>query len=148
MPINSDKPQLWKADVSASVDLYNSWFLATAPETFRESTAKSTERVRSAFMQTDDLRSITAATLEQSPAVLSTLRMSTAPPIARDRLIGLAAVSSTVVKRMEEGSMPVRQPLLFLVHFNLLAGQGVPGLTIDCVHAYDILASHGGDGTV
>ena len=110
MPINSDKPQLWKADVSASVDLYNSWFLATAPETFRESRAKSTERVRSAFMQTDDLRSITAATLEQSPAVLSTLRMSTAPPIARDRLIGLAAVSSTVVKRMEEGSMPVRIP--------------------------------------
>src|SRR5207253_10653839 len=109
---------------------------------------KTTERVRSAFKQTDQSRSIPTVTLQHRPVVLSSLRMSTAPTNSRDRLIGLAAVSSTVVKRMEEGSMPVRQHLLFLVHFNLLAGQGVPGLTIDCVHAYDILASHGGDGTV
>jgi hypothetical protein len=34
--------------------------------------------------------------------------MSTAPPIARDRLIGLAGVNRTVVKRMEEGKIPVR----------------------------------------
>ncbi len=34
--------------------------------------------------------------------------MSTAPPIARDRLIGLAGVNRTVVKRMEEGAIPVR----------------------------------------
>ncbi len=108
MPINSDKPHLWKADVAASVDLYNAWFLSAAPTAFRKSRAKSTEKVRVAFVQTEDLTSITVATLENNPAVLSTLRMSTAPPIARDRLIGLAGVNRTVVKRMEEGAIPLR----------------------------------------
>jgi hypothetical protein len=103
MPINSDKPHLWKADVSASVDLYNDWFLTAAPVAFRESRAISTGKVRLAFKQTEDLNSITLDTLERNPAVLSTLRMSTAPPIARDRLIGLAGVNRTVVRRMEEG---------------------------------------------
>jgi hypothetical protein len=30
MPVNADKSHLWKADVTLSVDLYNSWFLAYA----------------------------------------------------------------------------------------------------------------------
>ena len=110
MPINSDKPHLWKADVMASVDLYNTWFLSAAPTAFQESRARSTERVRGAFAATNDLRSITVATLEKTPATLSVLRMSTAPPIARDRLIGLAGVNRTVVKRMEEGIFPTRIP--------------------------------------
>src|SRR5712691_11812055 len=108
MPINSNKPDIWKADLAASVDLYNNWFLSAAPAAFRESRAKSSEKVRKAFNQTNDLSSINVETLERNPATLSTLRMSTAPPIARDRLIGLAGVNSTVVKRMEEGAIPVR----------------------------------------
>lgn len=108
MPINSNKPEIWKADVAASVDLYNNWFLSAAPIAFRESRSKSSEKVRKAFNQTDDLTSINVETLERNPAALSTLRMSTAPPIARDRLIGLAGVNRTVVKRMEEGAIPVR----------------------------------------
>jgi type II restriction enzyme len=82
MPITSDKPQLWKiwkADVSASVNLYNNWFLAAAPAAFRESRAQSTEKLRLVFIQTEDLTSVTLATLERNPAVLSTLRMSSAP---------------------------------------------------------------------
>jgi hypothetical protein len=110
MPINSDKPHLWKADVMASVDLYNTWFLSAAPAAFQESRARSTERVKVAFAETDDLRSITNGTLEKSPSSLSVLRMSTAPPIARDRLIGLAGVNRTLVKRMEEGVLPARMP--------------------------------------
>jgi hypothetical protein len=110
MPINSDKPHLWKADVMASVDLYNMWFLSAAPAAFRESRARSTERVKVAFAETDDLQSITIGTLERSPSALSVLRMSTAPPLARDRLIGLAGVNRTVVKRMEEGVIPTRIP--------------------------------------
>jgi len=94
----------------ASVDLYNTWFLSAAPAAFQESRARSTERVKAAFAETDDLLSITIGTLERSPSALSVLRMSTAPPIARDRLIGLAGVSRTVVKRMEEGVLPTRIP--------------------------------------
>ena len=92
----------------ASVDLYNSWFLAAAPKAFQEGRARSTERVKAAFAETDDLQSITIGTLERSPSVLSVLRMSTAPPIARDRLVGLAGVNRTIVKRMEEGILPAR----------------------------------------
>jgi type II restriction enzyme len=28
MSINADKPHRWKADIAASVDLFNQWFLA------------------------------------------------------------------------------------------------------------------------
>ena len=31
MSINADKPHLWKADIAASVDLFNTWFLEFAP---------------------------------------------------------------------------------------------------------------------
>ena len=30
MAINADKPHLWKADIAASVDLFNQWFLLFA----------------------------------------------------------------------------------------------------------------------
>ena len=36
MPINSDKPHLWKADVAQSIDFYNDWFLRFAPGTYRK----------------------------------------------------------------------------------------------------------------
>jgi hypothetical protein len=36
MPINSDKPHLWKADVSQSIDFYNDWFLRFAPGAYRK----------------------------------------------------------------------------------------------------------------
>ena len=36
MPINSDKPHLWKADVAQSIDFYNDWFLRFAPDTYRK----------------------------------------------------------------------------------------------------------------
>jgi hypothetical protein len=44
---------------------------------------------------------ITAEILRANPAVLPMLRMATAPPIARDRLIGLAGVSPNLVRSME-----------------------------------------------
>jgi hypothetical protein len=31
MPINADKPHLWKQDIAASVDQFNRWFTATGP---------------------------------------------------------------------------------------------------------------------
>jgi hypothetical protein len=33
--INADKPHLWKADIAASVDRFNQWFMEFAPEAFR-----------------------------------------------------------------------------------------------------------------
>ncbi|MGH2397932.1 MAG: XamI family restriction endonuclease, partial [bacterium] len=116
MPINADKPHLWKGDVAASVDLFNAWFLKFAPQTFRDTRAKTTEQVKSALTSLDNLRSITPDVLKNQLGVLPTLRMSTAPPIARDRLIGLAGASPNVVSSLEAGRLPMRMSPAQLDH--------------------------------
>jgi hypothetical protein len=104
--INADKPHLWKADIAASVDQFNQWFMRFAPSAFRSTRVKTTERVKAALLATRDLRSLDVATLKSNPNALSTLRMCTAPPLAVDRLIGLANASKNLVGRMEEGKLP------------------------------------------
>jgi len=101
MPINSNKPELWKADIAQSVDFFNKWFMQFAPKAFRETRTQTTEQVLTALKSTQNLTNITARVLQQNPSVLAMLRMATAPPIARDRLIGLAGVSPNLVKSME-----------------------------------------------
>ena len=61
----------------------------------------ATSAVEEALTLTDNLTRIDAGSLREHPHVLQMLRMSTAPPIARDRLIGLAGVSPGLVKSME-----------------------------------------------
>jgi hypothetical protein len=64
-----------------------------------------------ALLLTENLTNIRPETLQANPSVLSMLRMATCPPIARDRLIGLARVAKSVVDRMEvAGKLPVRLP--------------------------------------
>lgn len=105
--INADKPHRWKADIAASVDQFNKWFIEFAPVTFRETRATTTEQVKGALLSLQDMANITPATLMTYPGILPTLRMSTAPPLARDRLIGLAGVPGSLVQTMEEGKVPV-----------------------------------------
>ena len=101
MPVNLNKPHLWKADVAASVDMYNAWFLAFAPKAFRETRVRTTKLVEATLKATDNLKDVSPELLSEHPEVLSTLRMSTCPPIAVDRLIGLAGVDDNLVKQME-----------------------------------------------
>lgn len=108
--INADKPQRWKQDIAASVDLYNNWFVEFAPLTYRQTRAKTTDMVKESFALTQDMYSVTPAVVQQYPTILPTLRMSTAPPIARDRLIGLAGVSPGLVHSLERGELPRRTP--------------------------------------
>lgn len=108
MPVNVDKPDRWKEDVAASVDLYNSWFLKFAPKTYVDTRLKTTQQVDDALRATDNLTNIEPATLRANPTVLPMLRMATAPPIAKDRLIGLAQVTPNTVRRMERGQIPRR----------------------------------------
>jgi hypothetical protein len=101
MAVNLDKPQKWKADIALSVDMYNDWFMKFAPVAFRTTRIETTKSVEAALKASDNLTNIKPALLRKHPEILSTLRMSTCPPIAVDRLIGLAGVSSTLVKSME-----------------------------------------------
>ncbi len=109
MAVNRDKPDRWKPDIAQSVDMYNTWFMNFAPQAFRETRVKVTEVVASTLKATNNLKNLEPEILRQNPGILPTLRMCTCPPIARDRLIGLAGVSKGVVDRMEVGGkLPVR----------------------------------------
>lgn len=102
MPVNLDKPQKWKSDVAKSVDMYNDWFMNFAPVAFRETRIQTTIDVEAALTSTENLTNVRPTLLRKHPEILPTLRMSTCPPIAVDRLIGLARVSPTLVKTMEK----------------------------------------------
>lgn len=108
MPVNLDKPQNWKADIAKSVDMYNQWFMNFAPKAFRDTRIVATKDVETALANTANLTDVTPDILRKWPGVLPTLRMSTCPPLAVDRLIGLAGVPASLVKNLEQNRLPVR----------------------------------------
>lgn len=110
MSINRDKPDLWKNDILQSVDLYNNWFMEFAPRAFRKTRVTTANSVEHALVDTNYLRNISADLLKNHPEVLPILRMSTCPPIARDRLVGLAGVTKSLVKNMEDTENPHVSP--------------------------------------
>ena len=110
MGINLDKPQLWKQDMIQSIDLYNTWFMDFAPKAFRETRVSTAKSVEEALKKTDYLNNISPVTLQKHPEILPILRMSTCPPIAQDRLVGLAGVSKSLVQNMENFGNPHISP--------------------------------------
>jgi hypothetical protein len=122
MAINADKPHLWKSDTRASVDQFNQWFLRFAPKAYRETRKTTVESVEHGLTLTEDLTAITPIILQAHPGILPTLRMSTCPPLARDRLIGLAGYSKNLVGSLEEGHTPPRlSSELLLAHLERIA---------------------------
>lgn len=108
MTINRDKPHLWKSDVLTSVRQYNDWYLDAAPEAYRETRQNVVNDVENLFAATNNMRDVNPQIILNDPAILATLRMSTAPPIARDRLAGLAYAPRLLVKVLEDGIIPPR----------------------------------------
>jgi len=122
MPINADKPHLWKADTRASVDQFNQWFMKFAPKAYRETRRITIESVEQGLAITKDLSTITPEVIKTHPAILPALRMSTCPPLARDRLIGLADSTKNLVGALEEGTVPPHlSPELLEVHLGHIA---------------------------
>ena len=111
MAINKDKPQLWKQDIRQSVDKFNDWFMTFAPKAFRETRTVTADRVRQALIGSNNLTDLTPQMLLRDPGLVSTLRMSTCPPIAVDRLIGLSGAKPSLIKTMEKGELPARMSL-------------------------------------
>lgn len=105
MGVNLDKPHRWKRDIAESVGTYNRWFLTSAPEAFRKQRKIATKQVYEAITKTASLTRIDCAILENHPGILPSLRMATCPPIARDRLVGLAGVSKSLVLSMEKDAV-------------------------------------------
>jgi hypothetical protein len=55
VPVNLDKPHMWKADIALSVDMYNEWFMRFAPVAFRETRLKVTKDVEDTLHRTANL---------------------------------------------------------------------------------------------
>jgi hypothetical protein len=107
MSVNSDRPASWKPDIAASVDQYNAWFMEYAPMTFRAERKRVIVQVREMMTATNDFRSISRSVVLENPKIVQALRMSTAPPIARDRLSGLSYTTKSIVAGLEEGKLPI-----------------------------------------
>jgi hypothetical protein len=110
MSVNLDKPHLWKEDTQASVDHYNRWFMKFAPKAFRDTRIEVTKSVEQAIRDSNDMRDLSPELLLSRPGILPTLRMSCCPPLAVDRLVGLANASKNLVGNMEEGKLSIRMP--------------------------------------
>ncbi len=102
MVANRVNPDRWKADIAQSVDMYNDWFIRFAPETYRNTRAKTTRDVEATLKATRNLTDISVSLLRDKPGILPTLRMAACPPLAVDRLIGLAGVPKNLVNVMEK----------------------------------------------
>jgi len=115
MAVNRDKPDHWKDDIAKSVDLYNEWFMDFAPQAYRDTRVVTTKAVESAFEWTNNLSGLNAESLREHPEILPILRMSTCPPLARDRLIGLADLSKSLVGSIEvKSKLPSKMPRALL----------------------------------
>lgn len=101
MPLNLNRPDLWKDDIARSIDFYNRWFIEFAPSAYQAQRAEQQKKVKQAFEWTNHLREITPDVLKEYPSLLPVLRMSCAPPLARDRLMGLAYASKSLILAME-----------------------------------------------
>jgi hypothetical protein len=120
--MNADKPNLWKADIQASVDFYNAWFLQFAPQTYRTKRIGVTAAVEQAIRQSSDLTTVTAAVIQAHPGTVPVLRMCCCPPIARERLAGLAGVPIPLVLTLEAGKLPARlNPTTLQSHLDKVA---------------------------
>lgn len=106
--INKKNTERWKDDVGRSVRFYNDWFTNFAPATFINARNEAIKKVEAVFNKTDCLNKLSAEMLLEVPETLQILRMATTPPIARDRLTGLAYLTRNFVKNMEEGKLPKR----------------------------------------
>jgi len=77
-----------------------------APKAYRDTRKETIKSVEQGLTLTKDLTTITPDVINANPGILPTLRMSTCPPLARDRLIGLADSSKNLVGTLEEGKLP------------------------------------------
>lgn len=81
-----------------------------APKTFRETRVVTASKVEYALADTNYLQNISIELLKKHPEMLPILRMSTCPPIARDRLVGLAGVTKSLMENMEDAESPRVSP--------------------------------------
>lgn len=104
MDINRKDPDSWNADIQKSVAFYNEWFVNFAPPAFQNARKASVIKVNDAFAKLGSMCDLDDGILIDHPTLLTVLRHMTCPPLACDRLAGLAYVPSSVVKSLSRAS--------------------------------------------
>lgn len=102
MTVNSHNVIGWKEDVYKSVAFYNDWFINYAPEAYKKTRSETASSVAIALEVTNFLADISPAKIIEHPEILPILRMSTVPPIARDRLTGLSQAPKSLVDSIDK----------------------------------------------
>ncbi len=108
MDINKTKTSKWKLDSRQSVMHYNEWYLKFAPQAYKEARDEALDKVDEAMELTDNFSHITINIVYENPSILTSLRMACQPPLAVDRLAGLADVPKATILSLENGRMPAR----------------------------------------
>lgn len=107
--INAHRSDIWKSDVEKSVELYNRWFMEFAPAVYEKTRIKVASDVQKALEVLDNLMHITPEALIENPTIIPVLRMCTSPPLARDRLTGLAGLTPSLLVTLENtNALPPR----------------------------------------
>jgi len=97
--------------------------MVAAPKAYRDTRAKTVEYVEQGLRLSADLTTITPDVIKKSPHILPTLRMSTCPPLARDRLVGLADSNKSLLGTLEEGKIPPKiSPVILDEHLARISG--------------------------
>lgn len=106
LAMNGERKARWGEDIAASIVHYNEWFLSIAPTIYEEAQTTAIDRVREMLKVTSNLTRLDPDVLRNNPRILPSLRMSTRPPLAVDRLISLSGADDNLVRRMERGKLP------------------------------------------
>lgn len=106
--INADKVQRWRLDLTAAETQFHRWLQGPGQEAYRAARDSAVRDVLGLLARTHDLRDLTTDTLRSSPATITPLRMCTAPPLARDRLVSLARSERPIITTMERDRLPAR----------------------------------------
>ena len=91
----------WEDDIQASVADYNDWYLKFTGDAYRQAKVEATAVVKKTLEVTNNLRRLTFQVLWKNPNIIRGLRMTSSPPWAVDRLIGISGTPPSLVKALE-----------------------------------------------
>ena len=94
----------WVDDTQESVTEYNAWYLIFSAAAYREAHADALRLTERTFNVTNNLRGLNAPLLWRNPEIIRGLRMTSSPPWAVDRLIGISGAGEGLIRALENDS--------------------------------------------
>ena len=91
----------WEHDIEASVEEFNDWYLRFTEDSYKKAKSEAREVVEKTLFITNNLRTLDVQTLWRNPNIIRGLRMTSSPPWAVDRLIGISGTTPSLVENME-----------------------------------------------